>query len=514
LSARSRSPRRAAATSKRPSLRVPAWGWPALAVAVAAVVRLIAWRFQPFITVDGSEYVRYAEAMRAGRTIVTILAPGFPALIAAFRLLSHDRVVSGALVSFVFGTLLPWPVWQLARVRLGDARAVVPALLIALHPDLSRYSVIVMSESAYLFALFGALALSESSAWAAGLLMGAAYAIRPEALLPAGVLAARGLWRLAHGRGRKRHALLAAATFLVIALPCVTWYHAVTGRWTVSPKLVNVGAAATDWRKVEPTLEDSPLSAPVRSTAQRIAAFAHNLKIGAERYAGWLPDLWPVPLLLLSLGGLTCGVGLEMIVFVQIAALAVFNAQVPRYLLPLIPALAVLAALPLRRLRGRLALAVGALALTGVVMLWVHEAPQFFQPYDGHIEAPRDAGVWLGEHSAPGEPVLDRKPFVAFYAERPYVVIPDAPYDSLIAWAVRTKSRWLVVDQGEAAVFRQQLEPLLYDDAFRERETRLELAYVGGRIKGYGVGLFRILQPGEKRSGRPPAIEARWLERP
>jgi len=63
-------------------------------------------------------------------------------------------------------------------------------------------------------------------------------------------------------------------------------------------------------------------------------------------------------------------------------------------------------------------------------------------------------------------------------------------------------------------LFRRQLEPLLYDEAFRERESRLELAYVGGRVKGYGVGLFRVLQPGESRSGRPPALEARWLVRP
>jgi hypothetical protein len=110
--------------------------------------------------------------------------------------------------------------------------------------------------------------------------------------------------------------------------------------------------------------------------------------------------------------------------------------------------------------------------------------------------------------------VLDRKPYIAFYAERPYVFIPEAPYDSLVDWAVRTRVRWLVVDQGEVDVFRHELRPLLYDSEFRDHERRLELVYVGGRIVGYGVGLFRVLQPGEARTGRPPAMEARWLSRP
>jgi hypothetical protein len=328
------------------------------------------------------------------------------------------------------------------------------------------------------------------------------------------VLAARGAWRMRHGLTSVRHASIGVAAFLVIALPCVGWYHAATGRWTLSPKLVNVGAVATDWRTAEPTLHVSPLSVPARSLPQRIGAFVLNLRIGVMRYAEWLPDLWTVPLLMLSLAGLACGLGLETVVFAHLAALAVFNAQVPRYLLPLIPALAVLAALPIRRLRGNWLYGIAAMMLVGVAWLWVRELPRFSQPYDGHIEAHVDAGRWLFDHSEAGDPVLDRKPFVAFYAQRPYVFIPDAPYDSLIGWAVRTHARWLVVDQGEAAVFRRQLEPLLYDDAFRERETRLELVYVGGRIKGYGIGLFRVLQPGEARSGRPPALEARWLEHP
>ena len=72
--------------------------------------------------------------------------------------------------------------------------------------------------------------------------------------------------------------------------------------------------------------------------------------------------------------------------------------------------------------------------------------------------------------------------------------------------------RYLVVDQKVAEVFRSQLEPLLYDEAFRQAEQRLELVYVGGRVAGYGIGIFRVLQPGERKTGRPPAVEAAYLQ--
>jgi hypothetical protein len=491
---------------------MPAWAWPAAAVLVALVVRVVAWRAQPFITVDGTQYVSFAEAILAGRKFETIGAPGYPLLIAPALALLRDRVASAALISFLCGSLLPWPVWALARGRLGDARAVLPALAIAIHPELARYSAVVMSESAFLFALFGGLALTGVSAPGAGVLMGAAYVIRPEAILPAAALGVRGAWRLARGRTAPRVALLGLAGFLALALPCIAWYHANTGEWTLSPKLVNVGVVTTDWRTIEPSLAGAAAPPPRPPLARRIADAAHNVRLTAGPYAKWLLGLWPAPLLLLSLAGLRFGVGIEAAAFTQIAALAAYNSAVPRFLLVLLPALALLAALPAARLRGRLAIGAATVALAGAAWLWVRDAREFFTPFDGHIEAHVDAGRWLGAHSSPGEPVLDRKPYIAFYAEQPYVFIPEAPYDSLVDWAVRTHVRWLVVDQGEAEVFRQQLRPLLYDGAFRERERRLELVYVGGRVVGYGVGLFRVLQPGEPRSGLPPALEAKWLK--
>jgi hypothetical protein len=61
-----------------------------------------------------------------------------------------------------------------------------------------------------------------------------------------------------------------------------------------------------------------------------------------------------------------------------------------------------------------------------------------------------------------------------------------------------------------AAVYRPQLEPLLYDEAFRAAERRLEMIYVGGDDAGFGVAIFRVLRAGEGASGRPPYVDPAW----
>jgi hypothetical protein len=107
---------------------------------------------------------------------------------------------------------------------------------------------------------------------------------------------------------------------------------------------------------------------------------------------------------------------------------------------------------------------------------------------------------------------MDRKPPVAFYADRPYRVMPDRPYEEIIGYARQEGIRYLVLEEGVVRIFRPQLAPLLYDAAFRARERRLEMVYFGGRDKGYGVVIFRVLRPGEIPSGRPPVANLRWRE--
>ena len=528
-----RSGRRAA--SRRPAANgsrvrgsgAPArWSWPgaldgpavpALGSALALALRLWALVWQSYVTVDGTEYVRFAEALRAWRPFVSIFPPGYPVLIALARLFVPGRVFSAALVSLVCGVLLVWPVWWLGRRALGPRWAAFPVLAVALHPLLAVFSAVTMSESAYFLALYGGLALAAAArGLSSGLALGAAFALRPEALIPAGALAVGGALGTIRGAVRARTLGLAAAGFLVFAFPCWLWFHATLGGWTVTPKVGALRPVVTDWRRDEPRLGPAPAPRGLAETfARNGPAALRQYPSNAVAHGRSLLRLWPAPLLLLSLAGLARRRGLEAVPLLHLAALPLLGLSAqPRFVLGAVPALAILAVVPLAGGRKPWRLTAAALALAGVVWCGVGLAPDLQTPFDGWSDAHRNAGVWLSGVAEPGAFVMDRKPWVAFYANRGYRVTPDEPYETLVSAAVRERVRYLVVDQRISEIFRSQLEPLLYDGAFREREQRLELVYVGGRVAGYGIGIFRVLQPGERKSGKPPIVEAAYLRGP
>ncbi len=490
---------------------------------VAALgLRLWALRFQPWVTVDGTEYIRFADALGRGQAFPSIFPPGYPALIALAHLLVLDRVAAAAAVSMLCGALLPWPTWLLARRALGPRWAALPALAVALHPALIQCSTLTLSESAYLLALYGALALAAAArALPAGLSIGAAFAIRPEALLPAAALTLReALWAgRAARKPRAVPAALCAAGFLALATPCWLYFHATLGEWMLTPKVAAaVRAQARTWREEEPRLAARD-SVAAYSLGARLARYGpatlRRTPGNAVQYGRRLLALWPAPLLLLSLWGLARRRGVESLPLLQLLVLPMLAISVQsRFLLGAVPALAILAALPFTALSGRRALlAIGAAWLAGAAWCGARLGPDLVQPLDGNLGADQDAGEWLAGAAEPGAPVMDRKPYVAFYADRPYRVMPDEPYDVLLDAAVQSGVRYLVINEGVVRIFRPQLLKLVYDRAFLQREPRLEMVYFGGRFKGYGVIVYRVLRSGEAKTGRPPAMSVRWLGR-
>jgi hypothetical protein len=482
-------------------------------------MRLWAHTYQPYVTVDGTEYIRFAESLMRGQAFSSIFPPGYPALVALARLVVPGRLQAADAVSLVCGSLLPLPVWWLARRWAGAGWAALPALAVALHPELSRISSVPLSEAAYFLALYTGLALA-TRPFPAGVSLGAAFAIRPEGLLGAVGLALVAGIRVARRTLAPRALALLAAGFLMLAAPCWLYFRSTLGEWTLTPKLVALKAPSSDWRSQEPRLTIGPSGARY-SLIERLRregpAAARAYPRQALGYGRLLLGLWPAPLLLLALWGLAKGPGFESLALAPILALPMLGGLglQPRLLLGAIPALAILSARPLAAARGPAWR--GALALVWVAGgAWcaVANAAEFRRPFDSFQEDQKDAGRWLAGRSAPEDVVMDRKPYVAFYADRPYQVMPDEPYDTLVTAAVRSRVRYLVLNEGLVRVFRPQLNPLLFDPAFREREQRLQAVYVAGRFKGYNVAIFRVLQPGEPKTAEPPYTDVRWLRAP
>lgn len=512
----SRAPsRKAGRPAPRPGT-LPAWLAPTLAVLGALVVRVWALRHQPWVTIDGTEYIRFAEALAAGAPFASVFPPGYPALIALAHLVTPDRVLAAGLVSVIAGALLPWPVWALARRAVGPARAALAAIAVAIHPVLIQYSAVTMSESVYVLALYGALALAASArAGPAGLALGAGFAIRPEALLPAAALALGGGLRGIRRSPAARPLAFATAGFLVLAVPCWIYFHATLGAWTVTPKLAAFRAPGASWQAEEQRfLGTSPAAiAPESpSLARRVAEAARHAPSNAVAHGRSLLALWPAPLLALSLWGLARRRGIEAIPLLHLLAIPFLGLSgQPRFVLSAVPALALLACVPpaAPARRGAIAL-VAALWLGGAAWCGVTRSEDVVLPIESYTQAQKEAGEWLSGYAAAGEPVMDRKPHLAFYARLPYRVMPEADVDRLLDFAVRSGVRYLVLDEAVVRVFRPQLQPLIYDPGARDREGRLEMIYVGGHFKGYGIAIFRVLRPGEAKRGLPPRFDVRW----
>jgi hypothetical protein len=224
--------------------------------------------------------------------------------------------------------------------------------------------------------------------------------------------------------------------------------------------------------------------------------------------------LWPIPLLALSVWGLFLRRGIESIPLLHLLLLPLVAISIQsRLLLSALPSLMILATLSLAAMR-RTALrgAVGVLWLAGALLCGINLGRDLKLPLEAYGEAHKEAGAWLRLHSAADARVMDRKPYIAFYAERPYSVMPDEPYDRLIEYAIEQRAKYLVVEEGVAKVFRPQLLPLLFDPEFRDREQRLQMVYVGGHFKGYGISLFRVLEPDEMKTDEPPHFAVRWMK--
>lgn len=422
---------------------------------LALGLRLAAAAAPRCIETDGVAYLELAEQIAGGGGLLhPVFPPGYSLAIAALHRLGPLGPEAAALaISAVCGALALPAAWWLWRHTLGTPAAWAGAALLAIWPLAVDLGGRVLTDSTSLLGILLALCAWLRSArgergWAvvAGAGFGGVAWMRPEVLAWSGVAA------LLLARRRPAAAAALALTTALLYLPYVGLLRAHTGEWQLSAKAdanlvyaLTVGEADPGARYEE--LKDARREGRIQGSLPGPTALARrvadNLAEGARR----LDTIWPPAVAVaIALGTvLAWRRGLlgswAWLPLLASAPILLFFFK-PRFFLPAAAVWLGLAGLALVELRG------AARAAAAALVLWL-VLPETLAPIRGpdREAASRAAGLWLAGRSEPAGVVVDRKPFVAYYAGRERVwpeAGPDlaALHERLTAY----ESALLVVD--------------------------------------------------------------------
>ena len=230
---------------------------------VAFLIRFSLLPPDPVIDFDGVYYARLGGRMISGDLIGGISAywsPLYPFLIGVFSLFFQDLEFAGRFVSIIAGTALIFPSYFLIRDFFGRAAAYLGVILIIFHPSLIQVSGWVMTESVYILIfttgiLTSWLALKDRrnrDFFVTGLLFGAAYLTKPEAIGYIGLLLVLTMGAKLFRRDFPFRSLFAGYLLLLIGfsiflIPYVTVIYQKTGRLTISQKIqFNIPSISSD----------------------------------------------------------------------------------------------------------------------------------------------------------------------------------------------------------------------------------------------------------------------------
>ena len=189
--------------------------------------------------------------------------PLYPVVAGLFHLFTGDFEMASNLSYALFGGLLVFPVFVMARRLYGEVTAWLAGILTAIFPALTVNVLFwgTLTEPLYLFLLYAGLALLlvglEDDRLRmfpiAGALLGLAYLTRPEAVVYLGVFFIFAcIWlSKAMTLARTWYALGSfVLMFLLLAIPYIEYLHANTGQWMISGKLPVVWQEANNTRRM------------------------------------------------------------------------------------------------------------------------------------------------------------------------------------------------------------------------------------------------------------------------
>jgi hypothetical protein len=412
-----------------------------------------------------------------GAPPLTMITPGFPALLLPVTWIFGERHAAHQVVCVLIQAGIPWLLWAWLRRRCEESVAVLISLLWATSPIVLSQAGTVMTEATYTglsVALLLGLEQNRSGGYLGALLL-ALTQIRPAglSLLPAALAPA-----LSQGRRREAVKIIAWPTLGVLLWSA--WSYSVSGE-------------VQEIREVALSYEGHPWLYPL-AVAWDNAGYYLSSWGGCYLPRSWSSAGWAAGTGLAALSAIGCRNLLkrdktEPAVFL-LAGAGLMHAfwawQYERYLIPLLPWLLWTAAQALgRRARPALATLLAAQVIFHA-WIWVNDRSPWKTPELAETYA------WLRAEGRPSD-ILSSLLYVrdGYYALRPSVPLPDRESSADFAAALKARRvRRLLwqekIDVGLSAGKTASIQRLL-DRASRHLET---------------PGLFRLVHEEPSESAR------------
>ncbi|MEK6904641.1 MAG: glycosyltransferase family 39 protein [Nanoarchaeota archaeon] len=474
--------------------------------ALALVIRILMIGLHETIEIDGVYYSRLGYNLINGGGYIdvegnvnTVFTPLYPILIGIFDLVFGNLEFTARIISVIFGALLIFPVYMLARRLYNEKVALVSALITAVYPALAYISTITYSDSLYLFLLynlfyFGYRALEEKkrSLYAiSGLLGGLLYLARPEGAFYTFLIALLAVfWSRKDIRSAARNIILLLVVFAMVVSPFVLFAYNQTGDLSLSSK----GYVVYKFREFKPfTIEyernifglneektDIKLN-PYTVKGSLANEIMNNLPNFFSRYFyGLFKEIYFVipmlfPLVIFSIisffrkfdkKDLKKEYYLLALIAYPILFFPVFWVEV-RYMLPILPVLVMWASngiLNIDRLLNRkwistfLLIVIVAFSLAGNVLA-NQLVDKRFEKQDPPLEH-REAGKWLKENFD-SPVIMERKPWASFYSGGTFVNLPYGNFSDVKEYGCYKKAEFMIADERYVGKLRPGLSYLL-----------------------------------------------------
>jgi hypothetical protein len=442
------------------------------------LLRIYVLQFHPFVQWDGAYYINYFR----DSDWQSVFHPGYSIFIELARLVVPDGVRAAQLVSVVAGSLLPIPLYILARHYLKPLLSLLAVIVIVCNPLIVRFGAMTMTESLFVLvevSLFAAFLKNKPILF--GILGGLGYLIRPEGIIPVVTLILYYLLT-----NKKRAPLFAMiGSLILVTVPYIIYLKIQTGNWTLSAKTMNLRVWERDWH-INVSHEAS--EAPSYSFRERIESGIKHYPARFWEYCQKMIKYAGIPILVLGLIGMIKYRTILLAAMPMLLLLPLFGLDPSeRFLLPYVPFMVLFAFLLIASWKGAL---LGTAAILLLIIGYLPTAAYAIAPEEGITEF-CTAGMNMKARTNNSDIFVDRKPFTAFYAGGRYLPMPNDPVDSILTFCRDNHARFLVVSARVVRVFRPQLNFLLYSDTVLNR-LNLKTAYVRDLDSGYGIRIIEV----------------------